>query len=349
MSCVFTVPAMIVTGFFLYNEKKCDTRELIRDWSKPVLFSAPFFLILGGYYLWMILEGSGGRLRQHDGAAPDLRHIVFVFYEFFGFLGLGPPRNVLRAAQSLDVFTPYLIWVIPFALLLLSVGGSVVFLSRKSSKNIGWFLKSPYLWGFVFGYLCFCFFAFLMNFVFYGRHMIFLYPYFIFVIAYVISQMWHNGNLLGFRNIVIVGLLFMYLISDIRLRYQSEYSKDNYRLAVRTAMSISGPHTPIYWAANLTNGAFYGLFYSNVDPSIIEIPPSWRRIRKAYFASNWSYGVIKRQIGIFDSAVLVLSKPDLFDTRGGWHSFIKKNNPTEIREFGVFRVYRFDFYQEGLR
>jgi hypothetical protein len=347
MSCGFALPALIVAGFFLYSETKSDLRAVIRNWAKPVLISAPFVLLLGGYYASIVLEGSGGRLQHAGAAAPDLRHIALVFYEFLGFMGLGPPRNVLRSAPSLGTLTPYLVLAIPFALLLVCTAVGLAIVSRKPSSNGGAFLKNPYLWGFAAGFLVFGIFAFVTKFVFYGRHLLFLYPFFIFAIARAFAAIWHiiGRSLLGLA--AIAGLLSMFVISDLRLRFDPQYFKDDYRLAAHTALSIGEPGDPIFWAANLETGAFYGLFFSDIAPSRMVRPPTWEKLRKAVFATNWTLDKIDEETSALDSAVLVLSKVDLFDTKGGWRAFVKEHEPVAVREFDQFRIYRFDLHRES--
>lgn len=342
VSCGFTVPALVLTGFLLHNETNGHKLKLIHDWTKPVLLSIPFFLVLGCYCLWVISGGSGGRLQQHY--VPGFGHVVFTFYEFFGFMGLGPPRNILRANPLLATFIPYLPWLIPAVLLVVAFALYVIFFPRKASHNRGWIFENAYLWGLLFGFLFFYAFAFITKFVFYGRHIIFLYPYLILAIAFAISKRWHISRSSNVVALLVAGLLLMCLTSDIRLRFYPEYSKDDYRLAVKTAISMSKHNVPIYWAANPHTGAYYGLYYYDIDSLAMNIHTS-RRIQKAHLGVNWSTEKVKCETDALESAILVLSKPDLFDKKKAWHFLIKAHKPTEMIELNAFRIYRFDFYR----
>ena len=341
VSCVFSVPALIVTAFLINIQIKRTARNIVSDWAKPVLFSIPIFMVLSVYCFWAISQGSGGRLQEQTSAGPNFLHIIFVFYEFLGFGGLGPPRNLLRDASSLGIFAPYVIWIFSFVILL-TVG--IAFVTSRFREICGRDIKNlilPYLCGFISGFFIFWIFSFITHFTFYGRHLIFMYPYFIFSVSGIICAISRvRGNL---KFILAFGIIAILISSDIRLRFNDAYFKDNYRLAVKTALSISGPNDPIYWAANYATGAYYGLFYPNIESSKTDIPTTWKRSRKAFFASNWSIELIDENTSNDLAAILVLSKFELFDTKHGWRLFIEKHAPIETREFGVFRIYRFVF------
>ena len=336
ISTGFTIAALIPTAIFMHRQTKNNQSNFLLDWKRPVLYAIPFFVVLGGFYLKVILAGSGGRLQASAGE-PTLKNIAFCFYEFLGFSGIGPPRNILRANPSIETFSPYWLWL-GFAVLILTAAlVYAIILYRKSDREIR-FLKDAYLWGFLCGFLTFCVFAFTFKFVFYGRHVIFLYPFFIFAVAFMVKEIWSKKNRLMLRYILIVSILFIFLVSGLRLRFDPAYFKDDYRSAASTALSLANNDEPIFWAADLSTGAYYGLEYDNTD---FNRPLKIKPIRKVYAAANWSIEEIKEHIRSFESVILVLSKKDTFDEKNGWSNFIAGYNAVETASYNAFKIYKF--------
>ena len=132
---------------------KDNKNNFLLDWKKPVLFSAPFFLVLGGYYFKVILAGSGGRLQGGYGPL-SYKHLIFCMYEFLGFSGIGPPRNILRENPSISAFSPYLPWLGVAVLIMIGALITIMILYKKDSADKLLFIN-PYLWGLLFGFLSF--------------------------------------------------------------------------------------------------------------------------------------------------------------------------------------------------
>ena len=100
----------------------------------------------------------------------------------------------------------------------------------KKYDMISRLLRNPYLWGFFAGFLTFFIMASVQNFIFYGRHVIFLYPFFIFAIAYMVNEIWEKRYLLMLRYLLIASLLLILLVSGLQLRFSPKYFKDDYIL-----------------------------------------------------------------------------------------------------------------------
>jgi hypothetical protein len=265
ISAGFAILALIPTAVLIQQPIKESQRNLLRDWKKPLFFAMPLFVGLGGFYGWVISAGSGGRL-QESGAGPTLKHIVFCFYEFLGFTGLGPPRNVIREDPSLATFAPYTPWL-GLAVLVVICALAYILVSYRQNGKIRRFFLNPYMWGFLAGFLAFCLFAFSAGFVFYGRHVIVLYPFFIFAVACMVKDVWSRKSRLKLRYSLMALLLMVFLVSALRLRFDPAYFKDDYRSAASTALSLAGENTPVFWAADFHAGAYYGLELTDVlDP-----------------------------------------------------------------------------------
>ena len=75
--------------------KTLSLKRFIADYKLAVLVLSGISSIMGAYYSWTILSGAGG-MRESIG----FNNVINIPYEFIGFIGLGPSRNMLRAGAS---------------------------------------------------------------------------------------------------------------------------------------------------------------------------------------------------------------------------------------------------------
>ncbi|MFC1843337.1 hypothetical protein ACFLZ5_00925 [Thermodesulfobacteriota bacterium] len=337
ISLGFVVFALIPTAFFIYRETKNKREYYLIDWKIPIIFSIPFFVVLGSYFYMTVAAGSGGRLQEGTGG-PIFKHVVFCFYEFLGFAGLGPPRIFIREYPSFSTFTSYMPLLCTAAALMSFILFYII-ISYKKNDMSSRLLKNSYLCGFLAGFLSFFIFALAKNFTFYGRHVIFLYPFFIFAITYMVNEIWEKKYLLMLRYVLIASLLLILLVSGLQLRFSPKYFKDDYRAAVSGALLLGDNDDPIFWAADPYTGAYYGLEFYDTD---FKWPFKIKTVRKVYYAANWSIKKISERIGSIESYILVLSKNDLYDRMNGWSTFISAHPPAKKTNYNAFNVYKFE-------
>jgi hypothetical protein len=333
LSCVFSAASLTCTFLLvMLTERKTKWHELRAYWIKPLLIVAPFFLLLGIYYSVTLATSVGGRLGESL-TRPTLRHIAFSLYELLGFSGLGPPRNTLRAFPSVGTFAAYWYLLAPFGVILLVVL-TCGFIAAARRRHGDRFL-SPYilLTSFIVGYGVFFLFALSTKFVFYGRHIIFLYPYFLFALASLLDSA--LGSRVNWRAGLICLLVLMLLISACRLRFLPSYRKDDYRETVKMALDIGQKGATIYWAADRYAGAFYGLRYGNDD---LESPRKWPNRRTVKYAANWRLEQIISETNI-EGGILILSKPDLYDRDCDWRRFVSLRNSRLLFQLPAFTAY----------
>ena len=96
---------------------------------------------------------------------------------------------------------------------------------------------------------------------------------------------------------------------------------------------------PIFWAADLHTGAYYGLEFVDTDfKRLFKTKP----VRRVYNAMNWPIEKIRDRISSFESYILVLSKNDLYDRKNGWSTFISAYPPAKKTNYNGFKVYKFE-------
>jgi hypothetical protein len=328
----FLLPSMVVFAAAALRGNPNLRHSFLRDWYRPAIWCAPAFLALATFYVWVSSNGVNRGFRN-----PGPSNFVYVLYEFLGFGGLGPPRNEIRAAAGVLVFVPYWPWLLLGAVALL---GLAFFIFRaRPSKMVGCLAA---------GLLVSAAFALgiskLENFQVLGRHMAALFPLFL-----IIPMMWLEPSLSSTRvrhraitALVVVGAIWM--MSDGRLRFVGKYGKDSYREASSKAVARSRlDGGKILWAADPHVAHYYGILVLR-GQNTVEIGDDadldWPVQVQAIDAQNWSSGEVKAYLDAATTpTILVLSKADLFDTKGGWQDVIQQQRPTELARLIAFRVY----------
>ena len=331
MLSVFLIPVFLSTLFVAYKINRDMLGTFLKDWLWPFLISLPFFVALGGWFVWTLLKGYGG-MRE----SPGLLNLSFAAYEFLGFLGLGPPRNLIRSAPGWHTFSQ-ISYIVPLSIgligwLILTVSIIIRVLRNGINMCIGLML-----WMMGAGISLFFLTAFLFHFQFWGRHLAQFFPIFLLIIIGLAengSQNYFGSNL---HYIALYTLIVIWSFSSMRLVFSSDYKKDDYRSAVSNAVMAAGPWGTILWAASPICGTYYGLYYTNgLMPKVY-----WPTRFPAILAMNWDKKEIEHAFQTNPHPiVLVIGKPDLFDQSNGFHKAIIKHQAQIIAVPNAFRIYK---------
>lgn len=286
----YAITLILIILFYLKRQGK-TFKSLLKDWQVPILVSSIFILAQGCYYFYTLKNGAGGtRL------LPDIKNVLFVLYDFLGYGGIGPPRNVLRANQTLAAHCSYFIPILSATLFYII---SLAILLRNFSK-IKDKLPLYVLLGIGTGVLVFFFFAKLFDFKFLSRHLIFYLAPFLFSfysLIYDILISWSRRIVILF----IVGALTVLIYSDINIRFNSYYQKENYKKAFDFTMQESNDLT-ILWIAD--EHCFQ--YYSREEKSL--------RSKKVLYLANSSdndfFNIVKRVVNNDRYFVVVLNRKD---------------------------------------
>lgn len=324
---VFLIPALL-TGVGLCNGMDRDKwRMFLRQWSWPVVVFLPLFLCLGGYYAWGLWEGTGG---HREG--PGIGNVGFAVYEFAGFLGLGPPRNLLREAGpaitlryagTLDLGAAgwLVVWAVVIAKLRVrAVSKRVLLLCAMTAAG-----AVPY-----------CVAAVLASHRFWGRHLAPFFPLFLFALIGLLAGDTQKRALRNAGRIAACSLAAVWLVSSLRLVCLPEYGKDDYRDAVSYAMDAAGENGTILWAADIPTASYYGLRFDGAREQIHRASS-----RLAVMASNFSeeqLEAVRRDAA--QPLIVAVSRADLFDRRKGIDAWLKGTGGELIASPNAFRIYR---------
>ena len=267
---------------------------------------------------------------------PGLSNIGFAFYEFIGFMGLGPPRNLLRIEHNYLSFIAYWPWLV------FGIGEFIiVFIAAWRHMNF----KNHSLWAvsgsFILSLAIFFIVSYIVRFQFLGRHLAVLFPLFLLVVIQSINTARKEKRWISFERIVFSLLILVWSISDIRMMVLPKYHKDDYLQAARLALDEARrTDGKIIWAADRIGGRYYGIQLDGDN----QMDLTWEIRGKGIFGGNWeqkqTINYIKNMMGKAP-IILVLSKPDIYDRKKGWNYAIKEIGAKRISSAHAFNIYEF--------
>lgn len=322
----------LVLFFFMFLENRkrwISLMEFARDWGKSGIVFSPLFLGLGVFLFWGLKAGAGDY-----GKVVGMENLGLVFYEFMGFMGLGPPRNLLRIDQSISTFATYWPWVligiVGWAFLL-----GQILCRKREAKIFGW----SFFLAFFFGVVIFFITAKMLGFRFYGRHLAIFFPLFIYSILIGLGNPSTERSFKRWEALAIAGLAIVWLCSSYRLWGVQEYHKEDYRTAARIAVAQAEANKgEIVWVADELAGRYYGVEFDHWTENV-----KWKAAGKAISGIDWDTSKVKRfMISREKPIILVLSKPDLYDRKGGWRANLESMKWEKIAAPNYFEIFLMD-------
>lgn len=312
--------AMIFCGAFLAAAMLAaeGTRvgQLIRSHGGCWLAMLLVCLGLGLYYIWTLKFGARGT----TAGKTDVRNILFVLYELFGFSGLGPGRVELRSGD-LSVFRAHLPLLVPFAALVALVFGMgwrrvVDSVSRKTL--LCWLLMVGGAMMFLFAV------GFRAQFRVLGRHFAPVLPLVCLVLgggvlALIERRRWWRWSAVLF--------LALSVVSAVEVRLANRHAKDAYREAVALGRAALARGETVWWNAELRGAEVYHLplARNGAEPG------------KAWMVVNPNKGFAD---GLAQPDWILASKPDLYDGTGAVAEFTSGSGYRKEMALPAFIIWR---------
>jgi uncharacterized membrane protein len=310
-------------------------RELLRGMN-PLLLG--LFLIVAAvlsvYYLSSLLKGAGGS--RLTSSTPFT--VLFAAYEMLGLAGIGPGRLELRNLGP-AALVPYAAGLLAAGSVLLVVLGVGL---NEARTRLG--TRDLIFMG-ALGLLpvaIVIFSGFAMQWRVLGRHLIAALPLLNLVSALGLATLLQaNGRRgQGLRWLLAVSGLLFIVYSSCSLRFAQAHRKDDYRAAASLAQGAIAQGQRVWWAADVIGARYYGLpgefdvigeLTGRHQPIACNDLPGVQPVANASTPCLLSLTV---------PDVVVLSKPETFDSQGDIADYLKARGFGVVLELPAFTIWR---------
>ena len=287
-------------------------------------------IALGLYYVKTLLAGAGGAKIWSVG----LQNILFSGIEFLGFAGLLPPRQELRELVRTGLSEPnellnLWLFVLPTTLLAVVVAVLVFYWFRNLKQTPRWIFACTAV--FSSSTILLFLAALVMHFPFWGRHLAPVFPTFVATVGWALCLGWRGSS--PWLTLSVLMLLALLMASSLMLRFSPLHAKDDYRSAAALAQETINEGGTVWWAADPAGAKYYGIFpvLPNAEVTAYE--------KSVILVSNLSHKHLSKQR---KPRVLVISKSDIYDTKGALQECVEKTSPATRHFKAGFQVFKYD-------
>jgi hypothetical protein len=312
--------AFLVPGFAalcLRGEKPVDFLR-----RRDVAFvSAAALLLLAGfgvYYAWTLSVGARASGVGRTGPGS----LAFCAYEMAGLAGSGPGRGALRENPGPALRSH--IWCLIGHAAVVALYGAWGFAEwRRQGGRVphGVLLVGVLV---LLGGTATILAGLLGDFRVLGRHLLPCLPFLLMALAIFGTALWQRPGPAG--RTVVLALLAASLMSAAMIRFSPAHAKDDYRAAAHDVLS---QRQAAWWAADDAAARFYGLAPRTAGST----PPGEQAVWSAN-SRDLTYLTALPSPGL-----VVLSKPDIYDTDGILRAWLKENNYTIVRLHAAFTIW----------
>ena len=332
---IFVIPCMFLYAFIIIRRFDPVTRKKhIKSWLIPFFASAPLFIALAGYHLFIAIKSTSEAGQMILYVTSGIENFIFIFYELAGLLGLGPSREILRISHSIDIFVPFLPSLIfgGLAVVALIVRYFWVYLRSNFTLKYG---ILPVI-GIAITVLMGMLIMFTSSFSFMGRHVTYIFPCIFFGIMLTLYSTNKISRSFWKNNLILILLMTSWLWSDARLKWTPDHKKEDYRAVSEFIQKNVSKDELILLAGESTTAEYYGLHQNFRLPSInLSAAPA----REVFIVSSTGEKNIKRFLAGHQSAILVLSQRPYFDKDGALRKLATMYGE-ELAHYKGFKIYR---------
>jgi hypothetical protein len=304
-------------GGAIFSASKLRLQKLACDYWGWWVSTFVLLFLLGLYYLWTLSIGA----RATNAGTTDVKNIMFIFYELFGFTGLGPGRLEIRYGGFAS-FWQWLPWLAGYGLLLavlLASGCRQLIREYPRRTRIMWVLAFALVMGFILTV------GFKAHFRVLGRHCAPLLPLILFVEGIGLAGWLKRGK--WFWRLLSAVFLGACLVSDASVRFSERHAKDDYRDVAALGREALAQGKIVWWSAESQGALVYRMALTtrptNTPAALLIINPDQTTLQ----------ALAKPDLVLF-------SKPDLYDGQGAIQSYLKQNDYLLVQSLPAFTVWR---------
>lgn len=304
--------AAVATAGFVLGWKKCW--QLMRAYSWLCGFTLMLLVGFGSYYLWTLKSGSRATLVGRT----DVQNLFFVFYELFGFGGLGPGRLDIRG-QGLGAFYPFVGWLAVYGLALMPI---IVAGIKQASQVVPRRILFFTILSFGSAALVLVGEGYLSPFRILGRHFTPLLVLEFYLLGLGVNRLWTSG---WWQARVWVFLFAtVSLVSGLELRFAHRHWKDNYRDAAKMARNVLHAGQHIWWNADQRGAGYYQVATDTTDAAMARylMNPTPDELRRAR-SPDWVFA----------------SKPDVYDANDALAEYLHTHHYQVMTNLTAFTIW----------
>lgn len=219
-------------------------------WKAACWWMIPF-AVLAGYYVYTLTLGA----RAVEISSSWMVNAGASAYELMGLTGWGPPRTELRQYTTFASLWNVGGLKLAAAAGLVITAGLVYGMVRWKKESAGPVLPALLVLLLIPGAV-FLYGTEAMNFRFSGRHCAPLLPVLCLIWSRTWSWNWRFPSLI--RPVLFILMMAVWLVSDFRIRFNSMYSREDYRMAVSYCTSLQEDEINVLLVCNEYGSEFYG-------------------------------------------------------------------------------------------
>ena len=327
---LFLVPALLAYALVAFAGRgRRAITAFVRAHVGPLAAAFLGLVLLSGYYIWTLLAGHGGQHQPYTWI-----NLGYAVYEWLGFGGLGEPRHALRADGPLVNLADH--W---HTLSLGALAWGLVALTALKNRGRLWANRC---WcgagiGLLCGGACLVLTAVLAPASLWGRHLIFLSPFYVVCLAGVIMPAGRPDSRLG-RTAGLL-LLAALALSTGLLRFDDLHQKDPYRDGIIELRENLGPYEnlPIIWVANEVALRVYGA--KRVSPGDPFLPDPGAPRPRVIPAAGWAASGVREWSDSHPEYILLIHRPQTFDIAGSWEAATRWPGSSLLWQRSDMRIY----------
>ena len=277
------------------------------------LLDAVLLGLLGAFYFHTLRSGARA---SAVGTTPA--SLAFCIYEFFGFMGVGPSRLVLRESQ-LSALLPHAAWISLYAFAILFFAHSALRGAKRLWRSTFRMPESLPLCFAMLGVLSMVLVGLATGMRLLARHLMPALPVVLFLFSRAALRVVRSGR----AGRLSLGLLLSAMaISSLTFRFHPRHAKDDYRRAAAIAGNALEAGLTVWWAADGAAAEYYGLADGPNETLVKLMNPSAPELETSP-----------------TPGLVVLSKPDIYDAPGNLRSMLGSRRMALKESFPGFWVY----------
>lgn len=293
----------------------------------PYVTLVLLLVLLGGFYAYTLLQGARGTALYRT----DIGTLLFSAYEILGLSGLGPGRLELRAEGVSAVRG----WVLPLLIGTAILVPALIYGLVEARRAFGRRRFGIFLAAILLPAAAIVIAGFMLHWRVLGRHFMPLLPVVLGLYALTATRLIQASQRL--RSAAVLVLLGTLAVSGVSMTGE-RHAKDDYRLAAQVVHQALELGQVVWWAGSRAGARHYGIPLRGTARRSDQCPLLGQGKPLGAIDIMNTNAHCLGNLPIPD--LVVLSKPDAFDTRGAVSAWLESEGFALVREWPAFGAWQ---------